>query len=453
VPALGPSPGFSFELLDSIGENGAKLIEIAPQDLARLRRAQPGLRVAPLIEYEPCLQPLVPRVALAVQPAAPSRRAGFSIRSTTGQPIEGVHIIAFTDFQNRQGAEAFTDEQGQAQLYLSSAARFDRVYVLPRFAFWPKLLHNVSAAASLTIDLAPITFPVNDALRAVYGNAAAEQGEGVVVGVIDTGCGPHRQLAIAGGFNAVGDPGEFHDIDQHGTHVAGIIAARGGPSQGVRGVAPAATLRSYRVFARSDERTTNFDIGKAVDRARQDGCDLLNLSLKQSGSQVADDVLRAAIEDARNAGLLPIAAAGNDDRAAVAFPASDDLCIAVTAMGRVGTFPGDSVSAGTIANPRGNDPDDFLASFSNVGPQVDLTAPGVGIVSTVPEDQFAVMDGTSMACPVVTGIGARLMAANQGIMAMNRDATRSAAIAQLLLSSAVSLGFGALFEGDGRPRP
>jgi subtilisin len=249
------------------------------------------------------------------------------------------------------------------------------------------------------------------------------------------------------------NPAAYHDNgDQHGTHVAGIIAARGNAATSVRGIAPGVTLRSYRVFGKPGEATTNFDIADAVDQARQDKCDLINLSLKQSAGQVADDALRAAIEDARNAGMLPIAAAGNDGRQPVAFPASDDLCIAVSAMGRIGTFPADSVSAATnLRPPHGADQDDFIADFSNIGGDVDLTSPGVGTISTVPGGKFAVMDGTSMACPVVTGVAARLLSKKSRIMAMARDSHRADAIAQLLLSSALPLGFGAVYEGRGKP--
>ena len=145
-----------------------------------------------------------------------------------------------------------------------------------------------------------------------------------------------------------------------------------------------------------------------------------------------------------------LAASGNDGRAGVSFPASDDLCIAVSAVGHRLSLVANSTSAASFAPPTGTDPNEFIADFSNIGPQVDLCGPGVGIVSTVvPGNSFAVMDGTSMACPAATGAAARLLAASPLILNAARDATRSAAIVQLLLQRAATRGFQVVFEGHG----
>ncbi|MDQ3928099.1 MAG: S8 family serine peptidase, partial [Chloroflexota bacterium] len=130
------------------------------------------------------------------------------------------------------------------------------------------------------------------------------------------------------------------------------------------------------------------------------------------------------------------------------FPASDSLAIAVSAIGRKGTFPRGTKEAGDVAAPYGTDKKNFVASFSNVGVEIDVTGPGVGVISTVPGG-YAVMDGTSMACPAVTGVAARMLSPRQDILATTRDQTRSDAIVRLILERARGLGFGSTFEGQG----
>jgi subtilisin len=236
----------------------------------------------------------------------------------------------------------------------------------------------------------------------------------------------------------------------HGTHVAGIIAARGAPPHGLSGLAPGVTLYSFRVFGQGKRVTTNYEVVKAIIFAVEEGCDLLNLSL---GGLPPDEVIRDAILDAGDQGVLVIASAGNDNRQPVTRPASYVPALAVSAFGRMGTFPAGSYEEGYVdATPPGADPADFMASFTNIGRDVFLTAPGVGILSTVSGAGYAPMSGTSMACPAVTGYAARLLSANPAVLVMPRDAQRTRAITSLLSQNAVSLGFPFDFEGFGRPK-
>jgi subtilisin len=170
------------------------------------------------------------------------------------------------------------------------------------------------------------------------------------------------------------------------------------------------------------------------------------------GGGPSDDAMSAAIEEARTKGSLVIVAAGNEYRSPVSFPASDPMAIAVSAMGRRGTFPKDSTEAGDISRPYGKDRKNFIAAFSNIGMELDLTGPGVGVLSTV-VGGYAPMSGTSMACPAVTGFAAKMlsMPGHRNILSMPRGQARSDAMAQALLQAAKSLGFGPRYEGKGLP--
>ena len=165
-----------------------------------------------------------------------------------------------------------------------------------------------------------------------------------------------------------------------------------------------------------------------------------------------ETLVRIALEDARDAGILPIAAAGNDFRRGVSFPGADDLCVAVSALGDKSLLVTGSVSAAGVAPPPGTDANEFIADFSNVGPQVDFTGPGVGVVSTVAPTGFAVMDGTSMACPAMTGVAARLLESKPAILGMSRGPARATALANELLNLARSRGFTPQLEGRGLAR-
>jgi len=441
-------------VLDSIHENGAKLVEVSPQAISDLRADQPGLRIVPVVYYTPAVAPR-PTIVSGPKVAAAGVSAKITVKVVSdkdGSPVGGAMVVAFTDFEARAGAQGKTNSKGEVALALGATSKkLDRLYIFPKVNLWGALKKGVTITSGNVFKVTPVDLSFTDGLRFFYGNSPDAAGTGLTVGVIDTGIAAHPDLVIDGGQNTVlgENPNDFGDNGEgHGTHVAGIVAARGTPPTGIRGLAPGIRLRSYRVFGKGSGKASNFAIAKAIDRAVADGCDLVNMSL---GGGAPDDATQDAIADARAHGTVVIVAAGNDDRSPVSFPALDSLAIAVSAMGRKGTFPAGVAEFGDVAAPFGKpDKQNFVAAFSNIGPEIDLTGPGVGILSTFPGGH-APLGGTSMACPAVTGAAARLLSAPQHatILAMNRDQARSDAMAQIVLQAGKSLGFGADFEGQG----
>jgi len=446
----------SMRVVDSLGPDGAKLVEMSPESALSMRASRPDIRIVPVVYYTPAVVPpehVEESFAPAGRGAAAPPTITLQVVSKKGAaPVVNAFVVAFADYKARKGARGVTDENGMVSLVLGKASvTLDRLYVYPLDSHWSIVKKKLAVKTGTKVVVNPLDLGFTDGLRHFYGNAEDSVGKGVTVGVIDTGVSTHPDLVIAGGANTV--PGEnrndFADNGRsHGTHVAGIIAARGQPPAGLRGVAPGVTLRAYRVFAKGSGQASSFAIAKAIDVAIAEKCDLINMSLGGGG---ADPVLKAAVDDARAAGSLCIIASGNNDRAPVAFPAIEGNALAVSAIGRKGTFPTSAAAADEVAAPYGTDKKNFVAAFSNVGPEIDLTAPGVGIMSTVP-GTYAEISGTSMACPAATGAAARAIAGTS-IIKMRRNTKRSDAIVKAVLASAASLGFGPTFEGLGLPDP
>ena len=297
--------------------------------------------------------------------------------------------------------------------------------------------------------------------------AAGGAGNGVLVGVVDSGVdSTHPALApavstlrcyIPGVDPAAGGPVNWGAASAHrsghGTHVAGIVAARPGHG-GPAGVAPEATVISYRIFPDNPAGPKGAENAVIIDSIRaaiDDGCHVINLSIE--GATLKEDGVRSAISDAWNNGVLCVAAAGNGFGKPVSFPAAHPHCIAVTAVGRDGAFPNAPSFLQHVSNQRATvDSQIFLASFSNFGPRVQFTAPGHAIVSTFPGGEWWFDSGTSMAAPFIAGMLARLLSANGNILNMAGGPDRSAAMLQMLVGRAKVLKLPQVaHEGYGLP--
>ncbi len=445
------SPTVKLRVLDSIAEDGAKLVELTPKEVLNFRENQPGLKIVPVVYYYP--QVIQRRIESRAAAASSAKLRLRLVSSTDGAPVSGALVVAITDLHAWTGAEGRSNSKGFVDLALGGMRKkLAKLLVYPAQGFWSSVDKNVTVKSGDNVELLPIDLSFKDALRHFYGNSPDNAGEHVRVAVLDTGVDLNSpDLKVLGGENTVlgEEPSDYGDNGEgHGTHVAGIISARGKPPSGIRGLAPAAELYSYRIFAKNSVEADSFAIAKAIDQAVANGCDLINMSF---GGGPPDETVRAAMDEASTRGSLTLIAAGNEDRSPVCFPASfSPPGIAISAMGRKGTFPNNTSASDSVMHPYGKDKKNFVASFSNIGREIDLTGTGAGIISTVPGG-YGVMDGTSMATPAVTGFAARLLAGRKDILDMPRDASRTNAMTQLLFARAKLLGFGPFFEGHGLP--
>lgn len=463
--AAAAAPG--IEVIESLGEDSVKLVSASEEIVTALRQQNPGVRVVEEIFCRPALAPRVsipvrPAVAVpagAAHPAADTPVVVEVVRDDTGAPVRGADVIAF-----RSALDALqrkTNASGKATLpFAGTTTKLSRLFVYHEEpGVWGHFKTNVTVTGgAVQVRLAAIDLAAVDSLRHFHDIGTPSQGERVRVGVIDSGADTeHPDLvdAIEGGANCVPqstrDADDFGPDGSHGTHVAGTIAARGTAPSGVRGIAPGAKLRIYRVFEKGNPGSgSSFAVIDAIERAIADKCDIINLSLGFDQG-VTDDAISDALRKARNNGILAVAAAGNDGRQPVGFPGLDDNCVAVSAVGRRGTFPATATEVEDIQAPFGTDVNNFIAAFSNVGSALDACGAGVAVVSTVPGG-YGAMSGTSMASPAVAGVAARLLSANATVRNMARNASRCDAIRKLLMDAAQSLGFGILFEGAGLPK-
>jgi subtilisin family serine protease len=452
TPSMQVQSAPQLHVLDSIRETGAKLISLSTAAVGEFRREHPGTRIVPEVFYQPARAPRpAVRTAATSKATAPAMSIVLTVElQSDASPLADVEVIAFTDFSEGRGAQGRTNRRGQVRLRLPDDTRLiERLYLFPRTHAWPRVIRNFRLEMT-PIELRAIDPGFADSRVACYPTADRDDGNGVCVGVIDTGCGPHTLLQVARGTNTVFGESEadWGDIDGHGTHVAGLIAANG---PDFRGVAPGVQLRAYRVFGAKDDGASNFAIAKAIDRAVADGCDLLNLSL---GGGPLDVLTDEAIKDARSRGVLCVIAAGNDG-GEVAWPGRHTLAMAVSAVGVRGHWPSDATQSEEVQRPFGRlfgvDPC-FVARFSNRGPEIDLAAPGLGIISILPADAFGVMDGTSMACPIATAALARRLAKRPDILALERETARADEIERLALTGNLDLDLPRDLQGQGMPR-
>ncbi len=205
------------------------------------------------------------------------------------------------------------------------------------------------------------------------------------------------------GVNIITNTGDPMDDSEHGTHVAGIIGAKGSNALGVSGVMQNVSLLGCKfldVKGEGDTGTAIACLEYLVDLATRKNNPVKIVASNNSWSGGPfSRALYDAILDMRNAGILFMAAASNDrtnNDLVLIFPANFDLS--------------------NIISVAATDENDNLATFSNYGRySVHVAAPGVKILSTFPQNRYGVLSGTSMAAPFVTGLAGLIKSANPAL--------------------------------------
>lgn len=232
-------------------------------------------------------------------------------------------------------------------------------------------------------------------------------GDGIGVAVLDTGIQTsHPDLvgAVVANYNATGQ-GTFYDGNGHGTHVAGIIGARRN-SIGYVGVAPDCDLINIKVMGSDGSGYLSWAIAGlnwAINHKTTYNIKVANMSL---GVNATSQSLETACTSAMNAGIVVVAAAGNNSQNASSFiPAKYTSVVCVSALTSSNAF----------------------ASYSNYGSVVDLIAPGSSIPSLWINSGYAYASGTSMAAPHVAGAFALWFDSHSGTWSQAVTAVKNAA--------------------------
>jgi subtilisin family serine protease len=202
------------------------------------------------------------------------------------------------------------------------------------------------------------------------------------ISIVDTGIDYNhvdlKRNYVNGGWDWVNLDGDPMDDDGHGTHCAGIAAATMDNRRGIAGVAQVGIM-AEKVLNETGEGSL-WDVSQGIMHAVNKDANIISMSLGGDSSYT----MKKACGYAWDEGCVLVAAAGNDNSYGICYPAAYNTVISVGAIDR----------------------SDSLSDYSNWGPEMELVAPGDGIISTFPDGEYAIMSGTSMAAPHVSGVAA-----------------------------------------------
>jgi subtilisin len=385
--------------------------------------------------------------AVAV-PLGPGFSTTIKVVGENEEPIERA-IVALVGQQ--WATHGMTDSAGKVSLALAGeqAAQVSELLVKPRSGFWSLCRTNPELQADTTnaITLRPLTqtgdFGWGGQAMRFDQLPPDHRGDGIKIALIDSGVATsHRQLGnVKRGFDALrgGERSWSQDTAGHGSPCAGVLVAAAAKPGGLRGYAPNAELHACKLPP--DARCS--DLVSALDYCIEAGVDVACVGF---GCARGSTIVEHRIATAKQRGIAVIAPSGSTG-GPVQYPACSPLVLGVGAVGLAGTFPEDSLHAvlaeaaregGAMATSGGL----FVPAFSCAGPEVDLCAPGVAVLSCQAPDSYAVCDGTSLAAPHVAALAALVLAHRAEFRRhfANRDARRVELLFRILKETAQPLG-------------
>lgn len=395
--------------------------------------------------------------------AYPANLASLSIEilGESDNPLVNTKVSLYTGV-DLQPLVSNTDNKGIVSfpLPLSLSANIPAIVIEPAAMHWNKIIRTPNFQVGTRYRVRLKSFAESDPEFMTRGTLSwgveqlkvaknpALTGAGIKVGIIDTGCDSNHPLlhhVTRGSDYNLGATADSWRIDEvgHGTHCAGVIGARATKDMPFRGMAPECDIYVYKVFPRGDF----FALGGAIEAAVADGVDIINMSL---GSRDFSNDVVENINLARDNGIACFVAAGNSGDG-VQFPANINSALAVSALGMIGYVPPDSIHANTMQSNFRMPDGIFLPNFTCFGTSVDFAGPGVGVISTVPNNGFKALDGTSMAAPHLAGLASLYLAHDPLLKAASRNAARVDMLFSRMKENVRNFPFGPDRIGAGLP--
>ncbi len=395
---VGPAEGMPAQNLSTARQTATRLKRKAPTRPSPSRRSFAPDRI--LVQ----LKTPLPEASIAtVSPAPRTGLASFDEKMLR----HGVRSITPL-FQKSPAASALSDSPGNRPnspgLDLIHLVQIpegkDVLAVLEDFRSDPNILHAEPDYLyhGLAIPNDP-RFSFQWALNSIRAPQAWDlisSPEAVTVAVVDSGIDyRHEDLTgkVVPGYDYVNSDSDPLDDQGHGTHVAGVIAASSNNGLGIAGVDWNARLMPVKVLDAASVGWGAWLI-QGITYAANNGARVINLSV---GNDKFSEFVQNAINDAHAKGCLVVAAMGNQDGSVPMYPAAYQNVLAVGAVDNQ-----DQRVTG-------------LNWGSNIGPHIDLVAPGMGILSTLPSNRYESWDGTSMASPQVVGVAALVWSVNPAL--------------------------------------